>query len=66
MHFHPATVQSRTPSPLGPVRLAASPLGLVGLWFEGQRHQPMPYLDGPGAWLEVPGHSLMQEAAAQL
>lgn len=27
-------------SPLGPVLLAASPRGLAGLWFEGQRHWP--------------------------
>ncbi len=40
MHFHPDTVQSRVESPLGPVRLAASPIGLCGLWFEGQQHQP--------------------------
>ncbi len=66
MQFHPATVQSRTTSALGLVRLAASPQGLVGLWFDGQRHQPTPWLDGPGAWPEVPGHPVMQEAALQL
>ena len=66
MQFHPATVQSRADSPLGAVRLAASPQGLVGLWFDGQRHQPTPLLDGPGAWPEVSGHALMQEAAGQL
>ncbi len=66
MQFHPATVQSRTISALGPVRLAASPQGLAGLWFDGQRHQPTALLDGPGAWPEAPGHALMQEAATQL
>lgn len=66
MQFHPATVQARADSALGPVRLAASPLGLVGLWFDGQRHQPNAMLDGPSAWPEVAGHALMQEAAGQL
>ena len=26
--------------PLGPMILAASPQGLCGVWFEGQRHGP--------------------------
>jgi methylated-DNA-[protein]-cysteine S-methyltransferase len=66
MQFHSETVQSRTTSPLGTVRLAASPQGIVGLWFDGQRHQPTPLLDGSGAWPEVAGHALLQEAATQL
>lgn len=32
--------QSIWTSPLGPMRLAASPLGLAGAWFEGDRHGP--------------------------
>lgn len=32
--------QARIDTPLGPVTLAASPEGLVGLWFEGQKHHP--------------------------
>lgn len=65
MQFHPATVQTRTTTPLGTVRLAASPAGLCGLWFDGQRHLPA-QLDGPQAWPEAPEHPVLREAAAQL
>jgi len=65
MHFHPSTVQTRTSTPLGTVRLAASPAGLCGLWFDGQRHLPA-QLDGPQAWPETPDHPVLREAAAQL
>ena len=65
MQFHPATVQTRTTTPLGTVRLAASPAGLCGLWFDGQRHLPE-RLDGPQAWPEAPEHPVLREAAAQL
>ena len=66
MHFHPQTVQFRTAPPLGAVRLAASPTGLCGLWFDGQRHQPGPFLDGPGAWPEDGTHPVLRRAAMQL
>ena len=66
MRFHPHTVQTRADTLLGPVRLAASPAGLVGLWFEGQRHEPTPRLSGPGAWAQAGDHPLLQEAARQL
>jgi len=65
MQFHPSTVQARTDTPLGTVRLAASPAGLCGLWFDGQRHLPAP-LDGPQAWPETPEHPVLRQAAAQL
>ncbi|MDY0107005.1 MAG: methylated-DNA--[protein]-cysteine S-methyltransferase [Giesbergeria sp.] len=65
MQFHPSTVQARTDTPLGTVRLAASPAGLCGLWFDGQRHLPAP-LDGPGAWPEAPEHPVLRRAAEQL
>lgn len=58
-------VQTHTSTPLGTVRLAATPLGLCGLWFDGQRHLPAP-LDGPSAWAQAPHHPLLREAAAQL
>ena len=67
MQYHAHTVQLRSATPLGPVRLAATPAGLCGVWFEGQRHEP-PHLrreDG-GAWPEAAGHALLQEAARQL
>ena len=65
MHYPTDTVQSRCPSPLGEVRLAASSLGLVGLWFDGQRHLPA-QLDGPGAWPATDAHPVLREAARQL
>jgi methylated-DNA-[protein]-cysteine S-methyltransferase len=40
MKFHPSTVHATYESPLGPMILAASDLGLNGLWFEGQKHFP--------------------------
>ena len=67
MQYHAHTVQLRSASPLGPVRLAATPAGLCGVWFEGQRHEP-PHLrreDGSG-WPDAPGHALLHEAAGQL
>lgn len=65
MQFHPSTVQARTDTPLGTVRLAASPTGLCGLWFDGQRHLPS-QLDGPDAWPEAPEHPVLREATLQL
>lgn len=65
MHYPTDAVQSRCPSPLGEVRLAASSLGLVGLWFDGQRHLPA-QLDGPGAWPATDAHPVLREAARQL
>lgn len=66
MFFHPHTVQANASTVLGPVRLAASPAGLSGLWFEGQRHEPVHLLQGDHAWAEAAGHTLLQEAAGQL
>ncbi len=65
MQFHPSTVQSHTATPLGTVRLAASPAGLCGLWFDGQRHLPA-QLDGPDAWAQAPDHPVLCQAAEQL
>lgn len=66
MQFHPHTVQMRTSTALGPVRLAASPAGLVGVWFEGQRHEPSQRLHGPTAWADTASHPVLEEAAHQL
>ena len=65
MQFHPSTVQTRTASPLGSIRLAASPQGLSGLWFDGQRHLPE-RLDGANAWPQGDAHPLLQAAVLQL
>ena len=50
-------------SPLGTLRLAASPTGLAGAWFiEGQRHLP-----DWAQWPAAPaGHAVLGEAARQL
>lgn len=65
MQFPRDTVQSRTATLLGDVRLAASPRGLVGLWFDGQRHLPQE-LDGPGAWPTDDTHPVLRAAARQV
>ncbi|MBS0505751.1 MAG: methylated-DNA--[protein]-cysteine S-methyltransferase [Proteobacteria bacterium] len=65
MQFPRDTVQARTTTPLGDIRLAAGPHGLVGLWFDGQRHLPA-RLDGPGAWPTDDHHPLLRAAADQL
>ncbi|PJI97617.1 methylated-DNA-[protein]-cysteine S-methyltransferase [Acidovorax sp. 69] len=66
MRFHPLTVQAHAPTPLGRVRLSASPAGLSGIWFESQRHEPSHWLYGPSAWATAPDHPLLQAATAQL
>lgn len=48
-------------SPLGPMRLAANPHGLSGVWFEGQRHQA-----DASAWPVVADHPLLLQAEMQL
>ena len=45
MKFHPSLVYTHTDSALGSMVLAATDLGLAGVWFDGQRHQP-----DMGAW----------------
>ncbi|GAD21288.1 methylated-DNA--[protein]-cysteine S-methyltransferase [Acidovorax sp. MR-S7] len=65
MHFPPDTVQARTPTVLGDVRLAACAQGLVGLWFDGQRHLPA-QLDGAHAWPEDATHPVLRAAAQQV
>ncbi|AMO24172.1 methylated-DNA--[protein]-cysteine S-methyltransferase [Ramlibacter solisilvae] len=61
MKFHPDIVKTRWISPLGPMILAATPRGIAGLWFEGQRHMP-----DHGSWPEDAGHPLLREAITQL
>jgi methylated-DNA-[protein]-cysteine S-methyltransferase len=61
MKFPTATVQTRFESPLGSLILAAHDNHLVGIWFEGQRHQP-----DASAWPDAAGHPVLQAAQAQL
>jgi len=48
-------------TPLGGVRLAATDLGLAGLWFDDQQHSP-----DTTDWRENPSHPVLRQAAAQL
>ena len=49
-------------APLGPMVVAASPRGLVGAWFEAQKH-----FDGPApAWRRDDRHPLLGAAIAEL
>ncbi len=47
---------------LGTVRLAARGDAIVGLWFEGQKHDVLP----DETWRETPGDPLLCEAFGQL
>lgn len=55
------TAQARFESPLGPVLVARTERGLAGVWFEGQKHQPVD-LAAP----LLPEDELLSRAMAQL
>lgn len=61
MRFHPQIVAARHPTPLGTLLLAATPQGLAGLWFEGQKHHP-----DSSRWPLEPDHPVLAEAMRQL
>ena len=61
MQFHPSTVRSALSSPWGPMTLAASDTALVGVWFDGQAHQP-----SSDAWPLAPKHPVLAAASSQL
>ena len=61
MKFSDSLFCTTVPSPLGPIVLAATDLALVGLWFDGQRHQP-----DASRGRQAPAHPLMAQASAQL
>ena len=61
MKFAASTVQTCYDSPLGRMILATAHDKLVGVWFDGQRHQP-----DTSSWPEAPDHPLLQEAKTQL
>jgi methylated-DNA-[protein]-cysteine S-methyltransferase len=54
-------VRCNLPSPLGTIVMAATNTALVGLWFDGQRHQP-----DPCAWPLVQQHPVLDAAMEQL
>ncbi len=70
MKFNALMVQTRCPTPLGDLTLAASPNGLAGAWFDDQRHLPASLaaqLAGQSAlWPEQATNPILQEAIKQL
>jgi methylated-DNA-[protein]-cysteine S-methyltransferase len=61
MKFHPTIVKACWQGPLGPMIVAATPRGIAGIWFEGQRHMP-----DHSAWPLQAGHPLLEKAIEQL
>ncbi|MDO9145293.1 methylated-DNA--[protein]-cysteine S-methyltransferase [Rhodoferax sp.] len=61
MNKNAAPLTATFDSPLGLIRVAASPQGVCGVWFEGQRHQP-----DASRWPTVEDHPLLQQATVQL
>ena len=61
MKFAASTVQTSFDSPLGRIILAASGNTLVGVWFDGQRHQP-----DTSIWPQASEHPVLQQAQSQL
>jgi methylated-DNA-[protein]-cysteine S-methyltransferase len=62
---HPHWVQTTVATPLGEMRLAASPAGLTGAWFvTGQRHLPPD--DQIASWPLAPDHPWLLAACEQL
>lgn len=55
------TAQALLDTPLGPVRVARTAVGIAGLWFEGQKHHP-----GELAAPMRPDDPLLQRAAQAL
>jgi methylated-DNA-[protein]-cysteine S-methyltransferase len=70
MKFNASMAQTRCPSPLGNLILAASPSGLAGVWFENQRHLPTALasqLASPNViWPEQANHPILKAAIQQL
>jgi methylated-DNA-[protein]-cysteine S-methyltransferase len=61
MKFSDVLFYTTVPSPLGLVVLAATDQALVGLWFDGQRHQP-----DASRWQQAAAHPLLALAGTQL
>lgn len=60
----PPSVQ-RSTSPLGDMLLAATPQGLCGTWFYGQKHMPE-YAHWPAAQRDSPEAAHIERAAQQI
>lgn len=61
MKFSVSTVQAGFDSPLGRIILAAADNRVVGVWFDGQRHQP-----DTSIWPVASEHPVLQQARSQL
>lgn len=61
MKFSTSIVYTGYDSPLGPMILAAADDKLVGVWFDGQSHQP-----DCATWSAAPRQPVLQLARAQL
>lgn len=61
MKHDPLTVFTTWNSPLGDMILAATPRGLSGVWFDGQRHGP-----DTSTWQRDPAHPVLLRAIEQL
>jgi methylated-DNA-[protein]-cysteine S-methyltransferase len=61
MKFPTSTVQSHFETPLGAMILAAVGAKLVGVWFDGQAHQPE-----MSSWPAIDDHPVLEQAKAQL
>jgi methylated-DNA-[protein]-cysteine S-methyltransferase len=64
MKFPSILLQTCIETSQGPVWLAASPQGLAGLWFAGQKHLPAQLTIGP-SWQHADAHPVLQLAARQ-
>jgi len=59
MQFHRQTCFKQIQSPWGLMTLAASPEGLNGAWFEGQKHHP-----DTSTWQAAPRNATLLKAEA--
>jgi methylated-DNA-[protein]-cysteine S-methyltransferase len=68
MKFDASIVQTRVPSPMGDMVLAATRTGLAGAWFTDQRHRPeaLDFKNVPHAWPQQDSHPTLRMAANQL
>lgn len=61
MKHDPLTVFTSWQGPLGAMTLAATPRGLSGVWFDGQRHGP-----DTSPWRRDPDQPVLRQAIEQL
>jgi methylated-DNA-[protein]-cysteine S-methyltransferase len=66
MKFHPSIFHTRFDSPLGAIIVAASPTGLAGVWFDGQRYLPAQAMSSSPAWPADDGHPVLRQTCVQL